>query len=124
MVTDLVDTLKPTHKSPGLSAMVKQGAKDLEKKNTLRCYQPKKLEFFQFCDSVYHQDVQPEIITGDKVFTFLFYQAYRQKRTNRQRISTTDSHVVRFDRASFDDVIEKYTVFFFVLMNRKLMLET
>ena len=111
MITDLVVESKIAHEFPGLSVLVIQGANDLEKKNTVRCYQPKRFEFVQFCESVYHQDVQPEIITDDKVFTFLFYQVYRQKRTNRQRISTTDSHVVRFDRASFDDVIERYTDF-------------
>ena len=73
VVTDLVVASRPAHKFPGLSALVKQGAKDLEKKNTVQCYQPTFFEFVQFCKSVYHQDVQPEIITEDKVFTFLFH---------------------------------------------------
>lgn len=111
VVTDLVVASRLASKFPGLSALVKLGAKDLEKKNTLRCYKPKQFEFVQFCESVYHQDVQPKLVTEDKVFTFLFYQAYRQKRTNRLRISTTDSQLVRFERASFDDVIERYTDF-------------
>ena len=70
LVTDLVVASRQAPKFPGLSALVKLGAKDLKKKNTLRCYQPKKFEFVQFCESVYHQDLQPEIITEDKVFTF------------------------------------------------------
>ena len=111
VVTDLVVASRLASKFPGLSALVKLGAKDLEKKNTLRCYKPKQFKFLQFCESVYHQDVQPKLVTEDKVFTFLFYQAYRQKRTNRLRISTTDSQLVRFERASFDDVIERYTDF-------------
>jgi len=48
VVTDLVVASRRASKFPGLSALVKLGAKDLEKKNTLRCYQPKKIEFNQF----------------------------------------------------------------------------
>ena len=110
VVTDLV-VAKPGHKFPGLSALVRQGAKDLEKQNTIRCYEPKKFEFLQFCKSVYNMEIAPEVITEDKVFTFLFYQAYRQKKSTRQRLSTTNANVARFDRGSFNDVIKRYTNF-------------
>ena len=48
VVTDLVIASKLAHKFPGLSALVKQGAKDLEKQNTVRCYHQKQLNLFNF----------------------------------------------------------------------------
>ena len=47
--------------------------------NTNRAYDPKMLEFRQFCVSLYGNDYLAQIVTEERNFVFLFYQAYREK---------------------------------------------
>ena len=49
-------------------------------KNTARAYDPKSLEFLNYCKSVFEDKIDAEVITADKVFGFIFFQAYRQKK--------------------------------------------
>ena len=49
--------------------------------NTNRAYDPKMLEFKQFCSSLYGDDPSAQIVDEEKAFVFLFYQAYREKKS-------------------------------------------
>ena len=47
--------------------------------NTIMAYNPKKIEFQQFCDAVYPEEHNPRIVTIQKKITFMYYTAYRKK---------------------------------------------
>ena len=94
-----------------LSQLVLHDSREQEKyTNTRRCYGPKKIEFSQFCHSVFSEDENPETVTEDKVFIFLFYQAYRAKKTGKARSSKTSETVIHFSRETFDNVMIKYNI--------------
>ena len=76
--------------------------------NTNRAYDPKMLEFKQFCASLYGNDYLAPIVTEEKIFAFLFYQAYREKKTKKSRQLCTDSTVSRFDREDYNEVTKKF----------------
>ena len=42
-------------------------------------YNPKKIEFQEFCDAIYPKEHNPRIVTIEKKFTFMYYTAYRKK---------------------------------------------
>lgn len=52
--------------------------------NTAKAYEPKEIEFIQFCRTIYGSGESStaftEIGTEEKVFPFLFYTAYKDKR--------------------------------------------
>ena len=77
--------------------------------NTNRAYDPKMLEFKQFCNSLYGDDDLSQIVTEEKNFAFLFYQAHREKKSTKARLSCTDLAVSRFDRNDYDEVTNKIT---------------
>jgi hypothetical protein len=62
--------------------VVDQQTKQLRRHNTAVAYDPKVLEFKSFCSFVF--SCEPEfvrdLVTPDKVFNFMFYQCYREKR--------------------------------------------
>lgn len=64
--------------------------------STDRSYTAVKVEFKEFCQSVYSEvdEDERELVTQDKVYAFLFYVAYRNQRS-------TEEHW-RFDRADYD----------------------
>ena len=47
--------------------------------NTKRAYQPRITEFMQFCESVYAEDANPLLVTEEKAYGFIYYQAHRSK---------------------------------------------
>ena len=103
-------TFSPADAYARLSDIVKHDAREQEKfTNTKRCYDPKKLEFLQFCKSVFSDEENPELVTEQKVFIFLFYQAYRSKKKKKRKTSTSQS-VLHFSRALFDTVMTKYNI--------------
>ena len=61
------------------SQQVLRESKSIKVGNTNRAYDPKMLEFRQFCDSIYGNDYLAQIVTEEKNFPFLFYQAHREK---------------------------------------------
>ena len=74
-------------------------------KNTKRAYQPRITEFKQFCESVYAEEANPFIVTEEKAYGFISYNAHRAKVENKNRKSTTDNSVQRFERADYDKVM-------------------
>ena len=73
--------------------------------NTNRAYDPKMLEFKQFCSSLYGDDPSAQIVDEEKAFVFLFYQAYREKKSTGKRLSCSDRNTMRFDRKDYDQVM-------------------
>ena len=52
-------------------------------KNTDRAYECKVKEFLQYCDALHCDDINPRLITVEKVFLFLYYCAYRKKKNTK-----------------------------------------
>ena len=89
------------------SQQVLRESKSHKVKNTKRAYDPKILEFRQFCDSIYGNDYLAQIVTEEKNFAFLFYQAHRVKKQTKSQRSCTDSGVSRFDHNDYDEVTKQ-----------------
>ena len=53
--------------------------------NTTQVYDPKLLEFAAYCRRLYGNSESSVFITAEKVFGFLYYQAYREKKTTRSK---------------------------------------
>jgi hypothetical protein len=48
---------------------------------TQRAFDPKIEEYFQFCDTIYSQDVYCYNLSYDKVYRFMFYVTFRNNKT-------------------------------------------
>ena len=64
-------------------AAITQEKKINTPKNTLSAYGPKTIEFNGFCVSLYGDVPSALLVTPDKVFGFLYYQAHRPKFTKK-----------------------------------------
>ena len=80
-------------------------------KNTKKAYNPKKHEFMQYCDSVFGEETNPRIVTEEKCYGFISYQAHRGKTLKENYKSTSDPSVIRFDKEDFDRVMSKIQSF-------------
>ena len=69
-------------------------------KNTISAYEPKGIEFHGFCVSLYGDCPSAELVTPEKVFGFLYYQAHRPKYIVKRKSGY-------FDREDYDKVIAK-----------------
>ena len=54
-------------------------------KNTTSAYEPKALEFHNFCKSLYGGCASATLVTPEKVFGFLYYQAHRLKYLKKRK---------------------------------------
>ncbi|MEY4861806.1 MAG: hypothetical protein RL059_1510 [Bacteroidota bacterium] len=71
--------------------------------NTNKAYSPKEKEFLAFARQVFSNQALPDIVTEEKVFAFLYYQAYRsKKKRGRKRKDTT---MILFDVKEYDEVM-------------------
>ena len=58
---------------------------DIDKaQNIKRAYDPKVLEFLQFCTSLYGNTPSPRIVDEKNFFAFLFYQAYIERKLKKE----------------------------------------
>lgn len=73
--------------------------------NSKNCTDGKTKEFFAFCQSLYPHDPYTNVITRDKLYKFLFYQAFRQvkKRGGKQGSGRNP-----FDREGYDALMSAY----------------
>jgi hypothetical protein len=69
-------------------------------KNTPKSYDPKKAEYFEFCDQVFKDDAFPRSLITDKVYKFMIYQAFREPYKKGKKSS--------FDVAAFNKIIEHF----------------
>ena len=53
--------------------------------NILKAYQPKVDEFNVYCKKIYNGELEPLLITPDKVYGFLYYQPYRTKKKRSKK---------------------------------------
>ena len=70
---------------------------------TAKAFGPKILEFHQYCDCCYPNHYSKYHLEYDKVYRFMFYQVYREKRkdgTNENRKNN-----IYFDKADYDKVM-------------------
>ena len=73
--------------------------------NTLLAYDPKIKEFKQYCHSVFaSEESSPEIVTADKAFGFLVYNAFGGGKKSRGRKKQGSGNVPRFDRLEYNGV--------------------
>ena len=76
--------------------------------NTQKTQQPKMDEYFQFCRELYPHQTFPEQLTADKIYNFMFYVAFREKKKrggNRKK----DGEHVDFDIDAYNKVIGSLT---------------
>ena len=87
------------------SQIVLREGKSNKVTNTNRAYDPKMLEFQQFCHSVYGNTLDAQLVTEERNFAFLYYQAHRVRKDAKSRKSCRDTAVQRFDRSDYDEVM-------------------
>ena len=72
--------------------------------NTNKAYKPKETEFLQFARTVFSDHPIPDIVTEEKVFAFLYYQAYRRPKKRGRSKRGQNRNV--FDLAEYNNVME------------------
>jgi hypothetical protein len=76
--------------------------------NTKKAFDPKMTEYFAFCKLVSPNDPHCTVLEHDKMYQFMYYQAFREhKKRGRQRIPRANKPV--FDVDAFRDVISCFT---------------
>lgn len=73
--------------------------------NTKAAYVPKQNEFKGYCHVVFHNEQYPDTITEEKVFGFMYYQAYRTHYNVKKRNSNREQIHMGFDKADYDKVM-------------------
>jgi hypothetical protein len=87
---------------------VQRDSQALIPENTIIAYKAKAAEFIVFCNTIYSNQDYPQTVTEEKVFGFLFYQAYRGKR-RKGRARRGHARPV-FDMSDYESVMAKYNV--------------
>lgn len=78
-------------------------------KATSDAYDPKVAEYYEFVDSVYANDPFRAVLSSNKVFFFMWYQAMRNKKKVGGKARTDQPH---FDRPDYDRVMLLLRPFF------------
>ena len=65
--------------------VVHQSNRDIRPTNTMLALDPKVAEFIEFCELVYPREQVPARITYSKVYRFMFYQTFREKKKGRRK---------------------------------------
>ena len=91
------------------NALINNQTKKAGQDNTALAYDSKIIEFKQYCHSVFaSQGFQAELVTEDKAFGFMLYNAYREKVTSNDRKKRGDCNVIRFSRENYNVVCTTY----------------
>lgn len=78
-----------------------QLSEECRPKNSSKSYDGKVAEFFQFCDLVFPMDPYKYCLNFDKVYKFMFYQSFREKKAyggNKDHIRNG----IYFDKEAYD----------------------
>ena len=75
--------------------------------NTSLAYDPKKVEFLEFCDALYSKEHNPRLVTVEKQFTFMYYTDYRKKVGGGRY---PDKKKKQFNLKEFEDIINNKIV--------------
>jgi hypothetical protein len=87
-----------------LIGAVRQQQEENRKNNTQLAYDPKKEEWYQFCYHSYGNSIGATTVLPERLFRFLFYQAFRSRRSRGKKSP--------FDPAECDNIIEEYSTHF------------
>ena len=76
--------------------------------NTRKAMEPKEKEYIQFCNVVYPQDIHRHTLTFEKVYRFMWFQSFREKRPRggNKKLKQPGG---TFDREVYSDVISSIT---------------
>jgi hypothetical protein len=94
-----------------LTRAVHQQQMQNRRDNTSIAYDPKVLEFKRYCDCQYPHEPEfvRHLVSPDKVYNFMFYQAHRDKRKpGRQKRDAPVSEFGAFSNHDYDSVIGRY----------------
>lgn len=73
--------------------------------NTLKAMTPKIQEYFEFCEALYNHDPNPSHLNFEKVYRFMYYVAFREKRKQGGRRSRGVRGIVpKFDMEEYKRV--------------------
>ena len=87
------------------NALINNQTQKAGQDNTALAYGSKIIEFKQYCHSVFSSlGVYAELVTEDKAFGFVLYNAYREKIQSKGRKKRGDNSIVRFSRENYNAV--------------------
>lgn len=96
-----------------LQQAVLQGISANRGEGSAVAYDSARQEFREFCESLYPNSEIKYLVDPHKVFYFIFYCAMREQKPrggNKKRNVTGNVPSAQFNRADYDAVMEKYTV--------------
>ena len=73
--------------------------------NTKKVVDPKRLEFEEYCHHAHPNDQFPLHLNFEKVFFFMFYQTFREKKESKSRWKQGQE---RFNRKEYDEMLGSY----------------
>ena len=82
-----------------MDSVVYQSNKEIVPTNTTLALVPKIEEFIEFCELVYPREQVPTRMTFGKVYRFMFYQSFREKKKGRWK----EGHQPRFNLEEYND---------------------
>ena len=68
--------------------------------NTKICYDPKKLEYKQYCDQCYPHDPNRHVVNEEYAYGFICYNAHREKSKTKKALTSPD----RFNKLDYNQV--------------------
>jgi hypothetical protein len=91
-----------------LTQAVQQGLDEFRGEGSKQAYDKKRLEYREFCDSLYASSQFKYFVNDEKVFYFMFYAAMREQKKRGGRASRQNAD--NFDRADYEAVLLRYSV--------------
>ena len=101
--------LNPTshQTNQNLQTFILQLTEENRPENSRNVCNNKIAEFFQHCDLVYPNDLYKYYLTFDKVYKFMFYQAFREQK----KAGTTKANIKKgifFNKEEFDAMVDEF----------------
>ena len=75
--------------------------------NTSKTMEPKIEEFFQFCEKVYPNDQHNYNLDYEKVYRFMWYQAFREQK-DQKSVRAARANGVYFDYATYKSMMDRF----------------
>jgi hypothetical protein len=73
-----------------------------------KIYDGRSMEYFQYCEQLYPNDLYAKVLDAQKVYKFMFYQTFRSQKKRGGKRALDDAVAVKFDKPEYDKVISKY----------------
>ena len=94
-----------------LEDAISNGLEKMRKSNTKLAYDPKGMEFLDMCKHVYSHDEFCTVVTEEKLYLFLFYQAHRNLRNRGPRKQKGAADSSAFNKEEYDSIMSNRTQF-------------